>query len=49
MRGKVVKTYPFLFDSRTVSPQDELLGGTGEVGETGDGEVFMIEVGVFAQ
>lgn len=36
-------------DDGGVFAEDEFLGGRGEVGEAGDGEVFVVEVGVFAE
>ena len=39
----------FLGDGGGVGAQDELLGGGGEFGEAGYGEVFVVEVGVVAE
>ena len=47
-RGKW-ETYALLFYSRAVGAEDESLRGAGEVGEAGDGEVFVVEVRVFAE
>lgn len=39
-------TYPFLSDGGAASADDELLGSCCEAGETANGKVFMVEVGV---
>ena len=42
-------TYAFLGDGGTVSTQYEPLCGGREFGETGDGEVFVVEVWVLSE
>lgn len=42
-------TYALLFDGGAVGADDQLLGGAGEVGETCDGKVFMVEVRIIAE
>lgn len=42
-------TYALLFYGGAVGAEDQFLGCAGEVGETGDGEVFVVEVGVVAE
>ena len=41
--------YSFFFYGRTVGAEDELLCGRGEVGEAGDGQVLVVEIGVGAE
>ena len=47
--GTAVCAYPLLFDGGTVGAEDELLRRGGELGEARDGEVLVVEVGVFAE
>ena len=47
--GRDCQTYSILFDSGTVCAQDELLSSRSKLYQACDGQVFMIEVWVFAQ
>ena len=38
-----------LLDGGRVCAEDELLRGTGEFGKTGDGKVFVVQVGVVTE
>jgi hypothetical protein len=38
-----------VLDGRAIGAENELLGGGGVVGQTGDRQVLVVEVGVFAQ
>lgn len=42
------EAYSVLADGWTVGPDHELLGGGGVIGQTLDGEIFMVEIGVIA-
>jgi len=42
------KGYTFIFDCWTVYTENELLSCRSEVGETGDGKIFMVQVGIFS-
>lgn len=44
-----MSAYPLFFDGRAICTDHELLRRRSEVGETGNGEIFVIEVGIFAQ
>lgn len=39
-------TYPFLFDGGAVRADDELLSCCCEIGQTADGEIFVVESGI---
>ena len=41
--------YSLLLEGRAVAAKDELLGGRCEVRQTGNGQVLVVEVGVFAE
>lgn len=41
--------HPAFVDGPVGFPKDQTLGGFGELGETGDGEVFVVDVGVVFQ
>ena len=41
--------YSSFLDCGAPWAENEFLSGRGELGETSDGEIFMIEVGVFPQ
>ena len=45
----LVNTHSLVLDGGTIGTKHELLRSGGEVGETSDGEIFMIEVWVFAE
>ena len=41
--------YPLLFYGGAVGAEDQFLRGAGEVGEAGNGEVFVVKIRVFAE
>jgi hypothetical protein len=41
--------YSLLLDGRAVAAEDELLGSSCEVRQTGNGQVLVVEVGVLAE
>lgn len=43
------ETYPFLFDGWAIGSKHKFLSGEGEICKTGDGEIFVVEVGVVSQ